>query len=616
MIPFVSRTTLFFIRIRMNLINNPIISREILTHLRMPSRIFMLMGFLLISSIVFCIAYAFVTDQAGTLEQGGRMIFFPMVYVAMLIGIPIATMSAASIVREREEETLDLMMTTPMSHSAMIAGKVLATLLYSLFFLCAMMPFFYFSSIAGGISFDEMSQCIVVLFGFYCAVAMIGTFISLISVSSNIAGRYAITTLFLIYLGPSVFASILAVFREYTLFAGILTAISGLMNPMYGILLIQVPEITANMNAFPLTQSGFLQGKMLQAFMFYAKYPGYITGISNLIFAVILFLFTVFIFNKFSNRLSTKFTYAHILSGLRSSKKAKHPALEKHAGKESVSFEDHQNVILQKERLLLNRKILSNERNVFVCSVICTVVLTWFALSNIIRHVDNLPNDFMYYMLCVFCLIITALFAPVTPSYSVLVEHQKDTWDLLRTTLIPSRKIVFGKIWNGFYQASIPLLGITITFLIVYCVYLFLNGVPVQWRYIIQSLFLIAFFLSCSFLYCSIAVFYSSRSKHNRSAPHFKTFTAVLFHILTPFCLQLFFFCFGYFVLHIQSNQLLEKLTDFCEKIVYPFSPVYVFWVSNWSVGHYLYFTAYSIFLVIIGWIISYYSAAELKNQV
>lgn len=600
----------------MTIFTNPIISREILTQLRMPRRLFSLMGLLVISTVVFCIAYAFVTDQTGDLEQGGRFIFFPMVYVAMFIGIPIATMSAASIVREREEETLDLMMTTPMSHSAMIAGKVLATLLYSLFFLFAMLPFFYFSSIAGGISFNEMSQCIAVLFGFYCSVAMIGTFISLISVSSNIAGRYAITIILLIYLGPSMFGVIFGVFGFHPLVMGTLMVIGGLLNPVYAILMTQLPTNYASLPQFRQINDYSIFGIPLNdVFMYYVNNSGYVTGICNLVFAVLLFFITVIIFRVFSNRLSTRFSYSNMLTNVIKRQKPKHPALTKDDHK-TVSFDDGSNVIFQKEKLLMNRKILSNVQNVLIGSILVTTVLTWFSLAKIIVEVHKMPGDFIYLMLCVFCTIITVLFSPITPSYAVLVEHQKDTWELLRTTLIKSRNIIHGKIWNGFYQASIPLLGITGSFLITYNLYMVLNGIPVQWNFVIQSMFIIAFFLSCIYFYNSVGVLYSSKTRKNRSSPHFYTFSVILFHFLTPYLLFVASYIFLYFGLGVRSQRMQQSLYHFFETTVYPISPVYVFLETNWGIGLYIYFTLYGSLLVFLGVIVGYAASAEIKKQV
>lgn len=600
----------------MNLFTNPIISREILTHLRMPRRLFSLMGLLLISTIVFCVTYAYVTDQTADMEQGGRYIFFPMVYVAMFIGIPIATMSAASIVREREEETLDLMMTTPMSHTAMISGKVLATLLYSLFFLFAMLPFFYFSSIAGGISFHEMTQCIAVLFGFYCSVAMIGTFISLISVSSNIAGRYAITAILLIYLGPSVFGIVFGVFGYSVPFFVIALVLGGLLNPIYAIVAVQNP---INYRTLPPAQQmeeyAVLGVPVSDIYMFYINNSGYVVGACNLIFAILLFIVTVIIFRLFSNRLSSRFSYSNMIASMVKRKKPIHPALTKDDHK-TVSFSDGGNVIFQKEKLLMNRKILSNIRNVLVGSIMLTSVLTWFALSKIIVEVHQLQSDFIYLMLCVFCTIITVLFAPITPSYSILVEHQKDTWELLRTTLIKSRNIVWGKVFNGFYQASVPLLGITGTFLITYNLYLLLCHIPIPWRINIQCLFIMGFFLSCIYCYSAIGVLNSSKTKKNRSSPHFYTFTAILLHFLVPFLLFIATFCFLYFVLGIRSSRMQENLYTFYVNTIYPISPVYAFFETNWSIGHFIYFTLYGGFLVFLGIIFGYAASAEIKKQV
>ncbi len=599
--------------------NNPIITREILTHLRMPNRFFSLMSLLLFSAVVFCIAYAFVKDQGADLSEGGRNIFFPMVYVAMLIGIPIATMSASSIVREREEETLDLMMTTPMSHTAIIGGKVLATLLYSLFFLMAMLPFFYFSSIAGGISWEEMTQCMVVLIGFYCSVAMMGTFISLISVSSNIAGRYAITILLFIYLGPSVFGAMIAAVTGYNYWVILLMALSTLINPFYAILMIQLPNSMPNASLLPGQETGFSQETFERLVTFYVTNSGYITGISNLIFALLLFILTCMIFRVFSSRLSTKFTYANMLGGINLFKRKPKPQETNEKSSETSYrepvFSDNNYVVFQKERLLLNRKFLSNERNILIGALFVTAALTWFALYKIIPEVDKIPAEFLYYMLCVFCTVIVVLFSPVTPSYSVMVEYQKDTWDLLRTTLIKSPHIIQGKILNGFLQASLPLLGITISFLLTFLAISQVFHLQNSWGYLLQCFFVLVFFSACMFFYCSVAVLYSTKAKKKRFSPHRNTFIVILFHFLAPFLFYLMAFCFIYFVLRTRSDNAVIQLVAFFEKNVFVLSPIYVFIEPDWGFGNYVFFLMYSGAMIFLGIIISYAASSEIKKQ-
>ena len=105
---------------------NAILSRDLIGHLRAP-RLFL--GFFLIlilAGVSFCSAYYNITKKQYVAAQDSRTLVFPLVFSALFLTLPVLTMSAGSLAREREIETLDLILTTPIRPGSILFVKFVA----------------------------------------------------------------------------------------------------------------------------------------------------------------------------------------------------------------------------------------------------------------------------------------------------------------------------------------------------------------------------------------------------------------------------------------------------------------------------------------------------------
>lgn len=149
---------------------NPVIQKEMRSRMRGWRAIAGLTAFLvLIGGTVAMIYFGFAT--AGGLSQGvtvrktiGQSVFYT-IYVMQLFIVAITApgLTAGGIAIEREHQTYDLLRTTLLSARALVTGKLLAAVSFTLILIIASVPLQSLGFIFGGVSLGEVVVGTVIL---------------------------------------------------------------------------------------------------------------------------------------------------------------------------------------------------------------------------------------------------------------------------------------------------------------------------------------------------------------------------------------------------------------------------------------------------------------------
>jgi ABC-type transport system involved in multi-copper enzyme maturation permease subunit len=109
----------------------------------------------------------------------GRQLFTGIIFLLTLITLILAPASTAGAISlEREKQTLDLLVTTPISSLAIILGKLLSALSWILLLLLASIPVVALVFTFGGVGPEDVIKAYVVLLGTAFAYGTIGLFVS------------------------------------------------------------------------------------------------------------------------------------------------------------------------------------------------------------------------------------------------------------------------------------------------------------------------------------------------------------------------------------------------------------------------------------------------------
>lgn len=146
-------------------LQNPILNRELLTLLR-STKAFTTLGVFLLGSSVTILAI-WPRESFNLLVQGqiSREFFAMFSLMQMIIlGLLVPAIMAPSMTVEKERETLDLLLTTPLSGHAILFGKLASGLVYFLLVVFASIPVLMVCFLIGGISSDHILGLYICLF--------------------------------------------------------------------------------------------------------------------------------------------------------------------------------------------------------------------------------------------------------------------------------------------------------------------------------------------------------------------------------------------------------------------------------------------------------------------
>ena len=168
-------------RERPNIINNPIILRELITQLRKKQSFFYLFLFVGAGILAFLGFWnSFLKNQYSYPRDYTRDFLMGLTMIEGIILLLIAPLlSATSFCLEKERETWDLLKTSPVNMASILFGKFLSSILFVWIIMLSMIPVFSLIMPLGGVSPAEITTIfcvftegivIATLIGLYCSV--------------------------------------------------------------------------------------------------------------------------------------------------------------------------------------------------------------------------------------------------------------------------------------------------------------------------------------------------------------------------------------------------------------------------------------------------------------
>ncbi len=161
---------------------NPILKKELklgARSVKLPLALSLYNGFLGIIAVIV-IAVCAAINNAGAYNFSTLMSIFPIIgWVECglsIIMLPI--LSASAISGERERQTLDIMLTTPVRPFSIIIGKVFTAMAQMLLFILSSVPIMSVAFVLGGLNWFSLLAYIVIMMSIAFYVASIGVLCS------------------------------------------------------------------------------------------------------------------------------------------------------------------------------------------------------------------------------------------------------------------------------------------------------------------------------------------------------------------------------------------------------------------------------------------------------
>lgn len=276
---------------------NPILKKDILVNARSPKMIIALTLINCLFALIAAIAFAMSSGSGYQTYYSYIVKLFPILGGCELgiISFTLPVMTSTSISGERERQTLEIMLTTPVRSSSIILGKLLSAMVTTFMYVAATLPFLAVSFVVGGLGWKSLFEFIGIVLYVDIYIGSFGMFYSCVrrtSVSATIATIITIVAVVLItLLGGTVIDSAmwmtdnLDLYKSYL--AGIVTFYA--INPFIWIVEFAQQTFYAKTLMPSLEQAG--------------RYTSFVTGHLTQISVVINMAVAVLMLNMASNRL-------------------------------------------------------------------------------------------------------------------------------------------------------------------------------------------------------------------------------------------------------------------------------------------------------------------------
>lgn len=185
---------------------NPILVKELRSRMRGP-RAFVLMSIylLVLSGAVLLLYMAMASNTSSNIGAGreiGKALFL-MIGVVALIQVCLITpsLTSGSIAGERERQSYDLLIASPLSSWQIIWGKLASALAFALLLVLSVLPLMAMAFLFGGVSLTELLIALIGLLVTCVSYASIGIFWSAVMRSPLSATSFALGSVLLFLVG-------------------------------------------------------------------------------------------------------------------------------------------------------------------------------------------------------------------------------------------------------------------------------------------------------------------------------------------------------------------------------------------------------------------------------
>ena len=191
----------------MNLVQNPVLYKELRTRMRGRRAFVVLTLYLAIVTLIIALAYLAFRTTLSSPGGGNERQSFGKVFFGLIVWIELVTLSfvapaltAGAITNERERQTFDLLRITLLRTWELVTGKFLSAFLYLLLLLVSAIPLQSLAFLFGGIAPEEVAIAsillIVTAFAFCAVGVFFSSFVQRTIVSNVLSYAFAILLVF------------------------------------------------------------------------------------------------------------------------------------------------------------------------------------------------------------------------------------------------------------------------------------------------------------------------------------------------------------------------------------------------------------------------------------
>lgn len=268
---------------------NPILRKDAIVNARSPKMIIALTMINCLFAIIASVAFAMSFGSGYQAYYSYIVKLFPVLGGCELgiICMVLPVMTATSIAGERERQTLEIMLTTPVRSFSIIAGKLASAMATTFMYVAATLPFLAVSFVVGGLGWKSLFEFIGIVLYVDIYIGSFGMFYSCVrktSVAATISTIITVVAIVLIsYLAGRVMTSAMYMTASVETFkfyqAGIRTIYA--LNPFLWIFEFADQTFCANSLLPSLEKAGGYT-------VFISDYMTWISVIFNLTVAVVM----------------------------------------------------------------------------------------------------------------------------------------------------------------------------------------------------------------------------------------------------------------------------------------------------------------------------------------
>lgn len=175
---------------------NPILKKDVLVNSRNSK---MAMTITLINILFSFIVITIFLINRGEMYQAyyaNIASMFPVLAMCEIgiIGLIMPIITSTSVSGERERQTLDIMLTTPIKPFSIVAGKLLSAMVTTFMYVIATLPFLAVSFVVGGLEWTALFKYVLMILFIDIYIGSIGVFFSCVKRTSVSAAVSTIVT--------------------------------------------------------------------------------------------------------------------------------------------------------------------------------------------------------------------------------------------------------------------------------------------------------------------------------------------------------------------------------------------------------------------------------------
>jgi ABC-2 type transport system permease protein len=198
---------------------NPIIVKEIRSRMRGPRAFITLtVSLLAMGGIMYGMVQIILAQRAFNnilSPQVGQTLFATLVFVELFMICAITpAVTAGAVSSEKEKQTYEMLMATPLSATSILWGKLISALSYIFLLLFAGIPLASVVFIFGGVAISDMLKSLLVLVLFAVAFGILGLFYSALFGRTGRSTVASFITVVLLMIGPLFLAIVISIMRN------------------------------------------------------------------------------------------------------------------------------------------------------------------------------------------------------------------------------------------------------------------------------------------------------------------------------------------------------------------------------------------------------------------